>query len=1095
MGVSGSGYQPGSLVTVYAQPGKVNLGTLTVGPDGKVQGSVYIPPTLPSSGVTLQIDGIPFGGGPASGPISVGVGVETGPPASGSGSTGSSTGKGAAGVPSAPAAAPGGGLTTVKPGAGQVVPSGAESKPAVTAGGVKAPLPGGGTLEATVTGPTGVKGGASGGGTSGTTGGGASGAESTVPKVQPGGFVEVKGGGLEPGTSANVWFIPKGSTKPVFSGTVQVGANGEVKGWAAIPPGLPKGDATMQIDVVTKGEGGKPGKGATVSVGVTVDGPPPVVEGKPAAPITPAPAPWPGGGTTGPTLPTGETDAVCSGCAANPPVTTSPTGAPKVKTFEVGGTTVGLGSTGEGGATNPQSPTTPVTLTPGGFANVSGSGFQPGSTVSVYANPGKILLGTVTAGPDGSVSGPLPIPSTLPSNATIQLDGVTKPGAEQSVATGTTTTPPAAPAGPLSGLGQGPAAQPPAPLANPSGEVPQVKPGKSSMIPATPAVSPPTVSGGTITTGLPTGGSVGITPVDDKGAPTGGSTAKGVQPTAGGLVGVKGSGFAPGTTVQVWLVPGPIFGGSVTVGSDGSLDGWVKVPVGTKPGDYTMQLSGTGQTTSGTKAPVGWSQGITVAAGSSGGSTGTTVNTDPKPGPVLAPAAQPVGQPGGGLPQQSPGTSSGAISPPIDGGAQGGGAAGGTSSSGTGKTSPVTTTTQTSPSGTSVTITAPKAGGSGTGGGSGAVTAEVAGTTPTGGTQPVGAGGVVNAPQGGFINTNAGGFAPGTPVNVFLLPSLTPIGTGTAGPKGTVAVTSPVPTGTSTGSKTLQIVGLTPGGQPLALNLGVNIATGDGAGSVPASSPLAETPGIVRSPGGKPVGAAAGKQAVLFNGSAAPFTLSKETGSTTVTTSVSSVSIGAPRDATGAVVLKQGTEISISGSGALPGSVVSIWSTNGERLLGRVMVGPDGTYSGWISIPTTLPGTVGSLQINATLSDGKQQTVALGANFEPQLRSGGGEVTKDRAVTYFNFGSGTLTKGGRAALREFAALFPTNSYSVTNVVGAVRATGATAADRALAQKRVRNVKRFLVKQGVEGIINISTQPTNDTTATARRVISVTGSQI
>ncbi len=1076
--VSGSGYQPGSLVTVFAQPGRVKLGTLTVGPDGTVTGSVYIPTTLPQSGVTLQIDGVPFGGGPSSGPISVGVGVETGTPAPGSSGGAGSAGKGAAGTPTAPVGKPGGGLTTVKPGNGKVVPASGGPKPEVSAEGVKASLPNGGNLEATLSGPTGITGGSSGGGGKG-------------PQLEPGGFVEVKGDGLEPGTSANVWFIPTGSKKPVFGGTVQVGANGEVKGWASIPPGLPEGGATMQIDVTTQG---KPGKGATVSVGVTVGGPPPVVEGKPAKPITPDPAPWPGAGPNGPSVPTGTTEAVCSGCSANPPVTTSPEGSPEFKSFEIGGITVGLGSTGTGGANNPQSESTPLSVTPGGFVTVRGSGFRPGTPVSVFANPGKVLLGTITAGPDGSVSGSVPVPATVPANATIQLDGVTSEGAEQSVATGSITTEPVPATGPLSGLGQGPAAQPTAPLPGRNGTLPKERPGQSSMIPAVPAVAPPTVNNGTITTGLPTGGSVSVTPVNDDGTPSGGSTAAAVRPTAGGLVGVKGSGFAPGTTVQVWFLPGPIFAGSVSVGSDGTVEGWAQVPPGTEPGNYTMQLSGTGTTPSGTKAPVGWSQGVTVAAGKGGGSNGSSANTDPKSEPVLPPAAQPLGQPGGGLPQQEPGSASGAIGPVVSGGVNGGAADGATFNGGGTNSTPVTTSTETSEDGTSVTVTATTGGGA-SGGPSRpeVVTVNVSGGTPNGRTQPVAGGGVVNAPQGGFINTSSGGLAPGTPVNVFLLPSLTPVGSGTVGPRGIVTLSAPVPTSTPVGGNTLQITGVTPSGRPIAVNLGVNIEAGTpGSSPVSATSPLAATPKIAMLPNGRPVSVGQGDQAVLFNGTPTPYTISSRSQSTTVGTSVSSVVIKAPRNVKGAVILTPGTEVAIEGTGALPGSVVNVWSARGERLLGRLMVAADGSYTGWVRIPVTLPATVDTLQINTVLSDRTEQMVALGVNYERESGARSAQITRDRAVTYFGFNSAKLTKESKAALREFATLFPTNAFSVTTVAGALRASGADADDRRLATKRARNVKRFLESQGVQGIINVTTEKTKGATPLVRRVISVTG---
>lgn len=1095
--VGGSGYQPGSVVTVYAQPGSIPLGTLTVGPNGAVTGSVFIPPTLPKSGVTLQIDGVPFGGGPSSGPISVAVGVATGPPTAGTGgSSGSAgtTGKGASGVPATPNLGASGKPPVVKPGAGKVTPASGGKKPKVDPTGVSVELPDGGSLQATPAGPTGIK--------NKKPGSGSTGGKKTAPKVQPGGFVEVKGKGLEPGTSANVWFDPAGPKPPVYGGSTQASSNGEVKGWVNVPKGLPKGNTTMQIDVVTKGKPGKPGtpgkpakpakpgKGVTISAGVEVESSPPVVGGKPAAPITPKSSTWPGGGSSGPSLPAGSSSAVCAGCAANPPVTESPAGAPKSKTLEVGDTTIGLGSSGAGGASNPQSGGTPLVVTPGGFTTVSGSGFKPGTTVSVFVNPGKVLLGTVTVGPGGTITGSLPVPATIPKNATIQLDGVTKGGAGQSVATGSTTTPPVTPAGPLAGLGEGPGAQPTAPMAGSDGAAPEVKPGKTAILPAVPAVASPTVSGGTISTGLPTGGTVSVTPVNDKGNPVGGSSAAAVKPVSGGLVGVQGSGYAPGTTVQVWFLPGPIFGGSVTVGQDGTVEGWAQVPEGTKPGNYTMQLSGVGVTPSGTKAPVAWSQGITVQPGKGSGTSGTSIasGSGGASGPTLLPTVQPLGTPTGGLPQQEPGTTSAVVGPAIQGGVSGGGVGGSASTGGTasGSTTPATTSVSPSGGGTSVTVTT-----SGGGIQTPPIT-EVGGQSATGGSQPVGAGNVVSAPQGGFIGTASTGFAPGTPVTVFLLPSLTPVGTGTVGPKGSVGVVSPVPTSLPPGNGTLQVVGTTPKGQPVAMNLGVTITPAP-APAGPATSPLAGVPTPVGGKGGAKISVTPGDLTVLVEGVPAQYSAQKASGSTKITTPTSSVEIKTDSDSSGALTLRGGSLVEVTGTGAKPGSVMEVWSTSGERLLGRIMVGADGSYSGWIFIPTTLPQTAGAIQVNGILADGRSQSVSLAARYLTLNEAQQGSITNQRAVTYFAYQSPKLSKQGKQTLREFASLFPTNAYSVTTIVGVIRASGARSSDRTLALRRALNTKRFLEQQGIQGIIRITSGTTTDTTARARRVISVISS--
>lgn len=123
---------------------------------------------------------------------------------------------------------------------------------------------------------------------------------------------------------------------------------------------------------------------------------------------------------------------------------------------------------------------------------------------------------------------------------------------------------------------------------------------------------------------------------------------------------------------------------------------------------------------------------------------------------------------------------------------------------------------------------------------------------------------------------------------------------------------------------------------------------------------------------------------------------------------------------------------------------------------------------------------------------GRSQSVTLGARYLVSTKDGEGAISRQRAVTYFGYQVPALSKEGKRTLREFASLFPTNAYSVTTIVGVVRANGATASDRQLALKRALNTKRFLVKQGVQGIINITSGTTKETTARARRVVSVTG---
>jgi hypothetical protein len=279
----------------------------------------------------------------------------------------------------------------------------------------------------------------------------------------------------------------------------------------------------------------------------------------------------------------------------------------------------------------------------------------------------------------------------------------------------------------------------------------------------------------------------------------------------------------------------------------------------------------------------------------------------------------------------------------------------------------------------------------------------------------------------------------------------------------------------------------------LAINLGVNVtpvATAGGTGSTPATSPLALNPKIFVLPCGKAIYSGPGNGSVLFNGAPTDFTLTKGVKSTTVKTGKSTLNIKAPTYSKGVIVLSGNTLVEISGVGAQPGSLVDVWSSESQRLLGRVIVNADGTFSGWISIPTTLPSDRDTLQVNMVLADSTIQTTTLGVRYSVGPLAGDGKITRNRVATYFAYKSPSLSKNAKVALREFATLFPTNAFSVTTVIGVIRAQGAKDSDRLLALKRARNTKRFLEQQGVQGIISITSATTKDTTAIARRVISV-----
>lgn len=62
-----------------------------------------------------------------------------------------------------------------------------------------------------------------------------------------------------------------------------------------------------------------------------------------------------------------------------------------------------------------------------------------------------------------------------------------------------------------------------------------------------------------------------------------------------GSVRVTGTGFAPGTTVDVWLFSTPTFLGDVVVRPDGTFDQLLALPDGIEVGEHTVQMNGLGE--------------------------------------------------------------------------------------------------------------------------------------------------------------------------------------------------------------------------------------------------------------------------------------------------------------------------------------------------------------------------------------------------------------------------------------------------------------------------------------------------------------------
>ena len=81
----------------------------------------------------------------------------------------------------------------------------------------------------------------------------------------------------------------------------------------------------------------------------------------------------------------------------------------------------------------------------------------------------------------------------------------------------------------------------------------------------------------------------------------------------------------------------------------------------------------------------------------------------------------------------------------------------------------------------------------------------------------------------------------------------------------------------------------------------------------------------------------------------------------------------------GAVVtLTRGREVTVSGDGFQPGSLVDVWLFSTPTYLGTVRVNADGTFSGSLTVPSTIAVGGHTLQANGNSSDGRLRSLNLG---------------------------------------------------------------------------------------------------------------------
>ena len=167
----------------------------------------------------------------------------------------------------------------------------------------------------------------------------------------------------------------------------------------------------------------------------------------------------------------------------------------------------------------------------------------------------------------------------------------------------------------------------------------------------------------------------------------------------------------------------------------------------------------------------------------------------------------------------------------------------------------------------------------------------------------------------------------------------------------------------------------------------------------------------------------------------------------------------------GAVDVTAGGELSVSGNGLTPGSIVNVFLIDPAQSLGTFVVGADGTFTALIPVPAGLGAGRYVVQANGTAPTGQVRSTSVGLmvnNRPPQ-------TVKRKATVYFDVRSAQLDKKAKRTLARLARKVPDDA-SVLRIrsIGFVQPESFTGNDQRLSTKRARNVARQLRKDGVSG---------------------------
>jgi hypothetical protein len=83
--------------------------------------------------------------------------------------------------------------------------------------------------------------------------------------------------------------------------------------------------------------------------------------------------------------------------------------------------------------------------------------------------------------------------------------------------------------------------------------------------------------------------------------------------------------------------------------------------------------------------------------------------------------------------------------------------------------------------------------------------------------------------------------------------------------------------------------------------------------------------------------------------------------------------------------LRTGGEVQVTGEGFKPNSIVHVWIFSTPKYVGKINVGPDGKFTGWLDLPAGINVGIHTLQVNGYTPDDEERTANLGVQVKKDL--------------------------------------------------------------------------------------------------------------